>query len=235
MSCFGDLGDAAKRMGLPRAALAGAAALAVACVALVALGVSCQGSPAFVAPGDREGQSEEARTEVSGIDDAVAGGHAPDDSDSAGETEDGAVVTVHIAGAVASPGVISLAEGARVQDAVDAAGGFVDDAAIDAVNLARVVQDGEQVVIPTHEQIEAGAVVQGQIGSSAAEGAPAVVNINSASIEELDTLPGVGEATAQAIVDEREQNGPFASIEDIQRVSGIGEKKFENLKDLICV
>ena len=124
-----------------------------------------------------------------------------------------------------------------MQDAVNAAGGFLSDASPDAINLARVLQDGEQVIIPTLEQVESGTAASASVTGStaAAAGAQVVVNINTAGVEELDTLPGVGPATAQAIVDERESNGPFASIEDIQRVSGIGEKKFEKLKDSIRV
>lgn len=124
-----------------------------------------------------------------------------------------------------------------MQDAVNAAGGFLPDASPDAINLARVLQDGEQVVIPTLEQVESGTAASASVTGStaAAAGAQVVVNINTAGVEELDTLPGVGPATAQAIIDERESNGPFASIEDIQRVSGIGEKKFEKLRDSICV
>lgn len=152
---------------------------------------------------------------------------------------------VHVTGAVAHPGVYRVAADARVQDAVDAAGGLTGDAAGDAVNLARPVADGEQVRVPTQEEVQAqgaGGFQQemGNAATASASGAlPAasgvLVNINTATEAELDALPGVGPATAAAIVLEREEGGPFAKPEDIMRVPGIGEKKFAKLKDAICV
>lgn len=141
-------------------------------------------------------------------------------------------IVVHVGGAVADPGVCELEEGSRVQDAVEAAGGFADGAARDALNLARVLVDGEQVVVPTLEEQKAAA--------SSPEGEPAAagggkVNINVASATELDALPGVGPATAEKIVADREANGPFAAVEDLKRVAGIGDKKFADLADLVCV
>lgn len=103
-----------------------------------------------------------------------------------------------------------------------------------AVNLARKVADGEQVAVPTNEEVAAGSVSAVDVEASAAA-TPALVNINTAGVDELDALTGVGPATAQAIVDEREANGPFSSVEDIMRVSGIGEKKFTKLRESICV
>lgn len=150
-------------------------------------------------------------------------------------------VCVHVSGAVCEPGVYRLTTGSRVDDAVKEAGGFSDDACADAVNLARVVNDGEQIVVPTLEQME-------QAGSSGALGASSVsgesfsaltdsdkVNINTADAAELDTLPGIGPATAEKIVADRQSNGLFSTIEDLKRVSGIGDKKYAQLSDLICV
>ncbi|MFR1640007.1 MAG: helix-hairpin-helix domain-containing protein [Eggerthellaceae bacterium] len=116
-----------------------------------------------------------------------------------------------------------LKEGSRVQDAVEAAGGFAENAAPDALNLARVVADGEQVIVPTIEQQEASAA--GAAASEASASSGGLVNINAATAAELDALPGIGPATAEKIVADREANGPFSAIEDIKRVSGIGEKK----------
>lgn len=157
--------------------------------------------------------------------------------EAASEPEDStpqAVLTVHVAGAVAAPGVYSVPEGSRVQDAVTAAGGFASDASSDAVNLARALVDGEQVFIPTAEQVQAGVVASPASSGQSSEHA-SLVNINTADASALETLSGVGPATAAAIISDREENGPFASIEDIQRVSGIGEKKYEAIKDAICV
>lgn len=138
-------------------------------------------------------------------------------------------VVVHVDGAVVAPGVYVLAEGSRVNDAVLAAGGLSEGADTSALNLASVLADGEKVHVPV-----AGEAPVASSGGSDTEG-PKVVNINTAGVEELDELPGVGEATAEAIVEERERNGPFTSVEDIMRVSGIGEKKFEKLVGRICV
>lgn len=145
---------------------------------------------------------------------------------------DGAVV-VHVDGAVAAPGVYRLeGDDLRVQDAVDAAGGLSAEADTAQTNLAAPLEDGSKVHVPAAG--EAGAQA-GPAAEAAGGGASELVNINTASEAELDELPGVGPATAAAIVEEREANGPFASPEDIMRVSGIAEKRFAKLEDLICV
>jgi len=149
-------------------------------------------------------------------------------------------VKVHVAGCVAAPGVVVLAEGSRVADAVAAAGGLSEGAAADAVNLARVIQDGEQVLIPTAEQATTGsACPQGTDGDAGGQQGAAsdagVVNINTAGTGELQSLPGIGPSTAAKIVEDRKANGPFKSRDDLKRVSGIGEKKYEGIADLICV
>ena len=145
-----------------------------------------------------------------------------------------ATVFVYVSGAVASPGVYELAQGSRVVDAVGAAGGFAADASQDAVNLARIVQDGEQVAIPVVGQ-EPAAPVEGQVGSTEPSGGSSLVNINTATEAELESLPGIGPATAAKIVQSREAEGPFASPEDLMRVSGIGQKKYASLAELVCV
>ena len=138
---------------------------------------------------------------------------------------------VHVSGAVQEPGLYELPEGSRIAAAVEAAGGFSEDAATDGVNLARVLFDGEQIVVPTIEEAAAGSTSEGSSTTSSSS----LVNINTASASELDTLPGIGPATAEKIIADREANGPFTTIEDLKRVSGIGDKKYENLADLICV
>lgn len=148
---------------------------------------------------------------------------------------------VHVDGAVAAPGVVELT-GAdlRVHDAVMAAGGLVEDADTSQVNLAEPLSDGAKIHIPHvgEDLVEQTLPVVGQAETSGATGAgggTTLVNINTASVQELQALSGVGEVTAQAIVDERDQNGPYATVEDLMRVSGIGEKKFAKLRDHICV
>ncbi len=158
---------------------------------------------------------------------------------------------VHVDGAVKNPGVYYLDAGARVIDAVEAAGGLTKKALTASVNLAQGVEDGQQVLIPSTDSTPspsssahdgagasdgAGAASIGKVPSSGSVSTGNnLVNINEAGVEELVTLSGIGEATAAKIVADREANGPFASLEDLKRVSGIGDKKFEALRDAICL
>lgn len=153
---------------------------------------------------------------------------------------------VHVDGAVASPGVYALLlQKPRVEDAVEAAGGLASDADTTSVNLAAPVADGTKVHIPRQgEQVQATAMAGASAGGGGdgaaasavgSGGAGGLVNINTADEVQLQTLPGVGEATAKAIVDDRTKNGPFESPQDLMRVSGIGEKKFAKLEGSICV
>ena len=154
-------------------------------------------------------------------------------------------VMVHVAGAVRHPGVYELDSGARVVDAVEAAGGALADARLSSVNLARPLTDGEQILVPDEDDPQAPVApvtagvgaAPGAVGGTLPGGAlgGAQVDLNSADVAALDTLPGVGPSTAAKIIADREANGPFASAEDLRRVSGIGEKKYEALKDLVCV
>lgn len=147
---------------------------------------------------------------------------------------------VYVSGQVSRPGVYELSPGAIAQEAIDAAGGFTGQADTRLVNLAQSLSDGVQIYVPAvGEEV----VVPPVVESVPAEAAPAgaatssdgKVNINTAGVEELDTLPGIGPATAQSILDYRDANGPFATIEDIMNVSGIGPAKFGQIKDLITV
>lgn len=245
------LRDALMRM--PRSAWVGGVALLAFALAGALIGFgSCSPEPAFMLSSDAaEASSADAvgsEQEQAGVREKDSSDDRPDAGDGASEDADASPerIAVYVSGAVVSPGVYALDEGSRVCDAVTVAGGLCDDAARESVNLARKVSDGEQIAIPTQEQVDSGTAAPqenagAQEGLASAGGAassktPAVpVNINTAGVEELDSLAGIGLATAQAIIDEREANGPFASVEDIQRVSGIGEKKFEKLKESICV
>ena len=150
-----------------------------------------------------------------------------------------AALRVHVGGAVASPGVYEVDAGSRVEDAVEAAGGLAEGAAPDALNLARPLADGEQVIVPTLEEVEQSAAAGSALGAASGAGgaspASGKVNLNTAGADELDALPGIGPATAEKIVADRQSNGPFADVEDLKRVSGIGDKKFAQLVDLVCV
>ena len=154
-------------------------------------------------------------------------------------------LVVHVVGAVATPGVVTLDPGARVQDALDAAGGADPDADLRAVNLARPVQDGEQIPVPlpgetmtTAAPPAAPPAVPSDApsgGSSAAEPAGGLVNINTASAAELETLPGVGPVLAGRIVQWRTDNGTFLSVDDLGEVKGIGDKVLASLRPLVTV
>jgi len=150
--------------------------------------------------------------------------------------EPSGTVFVHVSGAVRHPGVYEMPEASRVIEAVDAAGGLLADASDDSVNLARILVDGEQVVVPTHDEASAGSaappITTGR--SAGVSGAGNLIDLNTADVALLDTLPGVGPSTAQKIVAEREANGKFAAVDDLGRVAGIGPKKLDALKDLVC-
>jgi len=151
-------------------------------------------------------------------------------------------LVVYVCGAVKSPGVVRVPAGARVADALALAGGPGARAEMDGVNLAAKVVDGQQIMVPERgAAVAAGGSASSAAGGSAASaggsvtapGAP--VNINTASLEELDALSGVGPATAQKIIDYRTANGPFKAVDDIKNVSGIGDAKFAAMKDKITV
>jgi competence protein ComEA len=140
-----------------------------------------------------------------------------------------AVLVVQAAGAIARPGVYRLPTGTRVDDLVRAAGGFAPDADPDRVNLAAVLTDGERVYIP-----RAGEAVSDVTGGGPTS-ASQPVDLNTATIDQLDTLPGVGPATAQAIIDYRSQHGRFRSVEDLLNVRGIGRTKLDEIRALVRV
>ena len=128
-------------------------------------------------------------------------------------------VVVHVAGAVKKPGLIRLPSGSRVADAVEAAGGAAKPRDLDSVNLARVLVDGEQILV----------------GKARSESGSTGINVNSASAKELEELPGVGPVLAQRIIDWRTANGPFTSVDDLNSVPGIGDSVLANIKPLVTV
>jgi competence protein ComEA len=139
-----------------------------------------------------------------------------------------AELAVYVTGAVFEPGVCYLPQGSRVEQALQAAGGPKPEADLDRVNLARRVRDEEQIYVPAVGEES----VPAQPGSSSGGD---LINLNTATPAELETLPGVGPALAQRIVEHREAQGPFATIEDITAVRGIGEGLFDEIRDLITV
>lgn len=161
----------------------------------------------------------------------LRGAAAPTESVAVDETTVDAVPTgdvyVHVFGAVAAPGLYVLPEGSRVVDVVAAAGGFLENADGDAVNLARPIGDGEQLHVPV--------VGESPPASAAAPAGDGRVNLNTADAVALDTLPRIGAAMAERIIQWRESNGRFTSVEDLLAVPGIGEKMLEALRDLVTV
>ena len=185
--------------------------------------ISAQNASSVYIPSDQNEQQvdEQAESDDSSKDDVT-------------DKEPEPTIWIHVSGAVVHEGLYELGESSRINDAIEAAGGLVDDATLADINLAQKLVDGQKVYVP-HE----GEVTQTQEGSdgsvSASNSATGLININTASQNELEQLSGIGPSTAEAIVKDREAHGAFASPEDIMRVSGIGPKKFEKIKDEICV
>lgn len=136
---------------------------------------------------------------------------------------------VHISGAVKNPGLYKMTPGSRIADAIDEAGGSLPDANLDAINLARKLNDEDKIYLPTVDE-EVPSEINSTTSSPSSSGS--LININSADKSTLTNIPGVGDKTADKIIDYREKT-QFKSIEDIKNVDGIGDKKFENMKDFI--
>ncbi|MGI6705217.1 MAG: helix-hairpin-helix domain-containing protein [Clostridia bacterium] len=142
-------------------------------------------------------------------------------------------IKVYVTGQVKKQGVVTLPQGSRWEDAVNAAGGLTDQADSLRINLAKRLSDGEAVYIPKIGDEDIPSIASPN--SDGSGGGKQKININTADINTLDQLPGIGPSRAQKIIEYREENGPFKSIEDIKKITGIGEKIFENLKDDITV
>lgn len=152
------------------------------------------------------------------------------------ETEE--KIKVHIAGSVVTEGIVELEEGARVADAIEEAGGTTADANMNQINLAYKLQDGQKIYIPNQneEEYQITTNMEGiQSANNTTSNETDVININTATQTELELLPGIGPSTATKIIDYREENGKFENIEEIKNVPGIGEAKYENIKNKITV
>lgn len=226
-----------KRMDRWAGKLLGHKAVVVAMLVVIAMASGL----AMASFGDRSGNVSFERVEDSGSSVEPGSGDLSDDeseessSKASAETE----VYVDVDGAVASPGVYRLKDGARVSQAIDAAGGLTAEADVTGLNRASKVTDGQKIYVPTvgeqQAALAAGGVEDGAAAASVAGVSSGLVNINTASAAELQTLSGIGPSMAQSIIDERTKNGAFASVDDLMRVSGIGEKKLAKIKDCICV
>jgi len=153
-------------------------------------------------------------------------------------------IVVHVAGAVKNPGVVRVPRGSRVDDAVRAAGGFSAQADPDSINLAQPLEDGVQIYVPRKgDQVQVerriGAVSSAPVSARSEKGSSGTpsgkLNINTASAEQLESLPGVGPVTARAIIEYRQQNGGFRSVDELIEVRGIGPKRLEQIRPYVFV
>lgn len=169
-----------------------------------------------------------------------------EDNNTTNKTKEENVILVHVSGAVNQPGIVALSENSRISDAIEKAGGLKEKACIDEINLAYVLEDGMKIHIPTvEEQIENDNVQNNNIYIKSESNLSteknnnqkkaSKININTATQEELETLPGIGPTTSLKIINYRKENGKFRTIEDIKEVNGIGESKFNTIKDMISV
>lgn len=144
-------------------------------------------------------------------------------------------IYVQISGEIKYPGVYEMENGDRVFQLVEKAGGLTENADLNSINLSKKLIDGEKIIIFAKKVISESSTSISQSGSLSNQPKSNLVNINTASKKELESLPGIGPTLAQRIIDYRETNGYFQTIEDIKKVSGIGDKKFEAIKNLITV
>lgn len=174
----------------------------------------------------------------------VKGGLEPASGAAEAESQPPAALVVHVAGAVAQPGVYHLAEGARVADALAAAGGALPDGVPDRLNLAARVLDGDKIYVPTQSELEPNAellpaaygATQGPTGAvGTADGSAARISVNRASAQELEQVNGIGPAIARRIVEYRAQHGPFERLEDLEAVPGIGPRTLEKIKPYLTL
>jgi len=163
---------------------------------------------------------------------ASGGGPGPAAAVVASPSPSPAVIVVDVAGWVRQPGVYEFHQGDRVIDAIRRAGGGKPRADLTAINLAALLTDGQQIVVWRTGAAHGGGAPG---GSGSNQGVQAIINLNTASLDELETLPGIGPALGQRIIDYREQHGPFHSVDDLLNVSGIGEKRLADLRPKVTV
>lgn len=190
---------------------------------LVGIGITVLVASLGAGSGHREYLADPLPSMSVGADPETSRGHSVESAS--------AEIYVHVLGAVNRPGLYSFRDGARAIDAVATAGGYTDDADRRALNLARFLADGEQIFVPTQAETASGT----SSGSAVSPANGGKINLNSADQAALETLPRVGPSLAARIIAWREKNGRFSSVEDLMSVSGIGDKTFAGLKDLVTV
>lgn len=171
-------------------------------------------------------------TKVSVVNDLGAAAVTATTASRASDSRDGSIV-VHVAGSVRAPGVYELAAGARVVDAVDAAGGLAVGADADVINLAALLSDGQRIYVPRVGEEPSPELSQGGPQDTSVSAGP--IDVNTATAAQLETLPGIGPSTAAAIIAYRDLHGPFASVDDLAEVSGIGDSKLAAIRGLVTV
>lgn len=221
--------------------------IAISIIAIVSIGYYVYGKSGTFAVDENLEISQDNRNDINDNND-----------DDNGDKKNKQMIKVHISGAVNNEGLIELEENSRVADAIDKAGGVKENACMEEVNLAYLLEDGTKVKIPTKEEVQTqkdnnlespsssteivksnnvnlGKSSGSKISVSSNNKNNLKVNINTANQTELETLPGIGTATALKIINYRKENGKFKNVEDIKNVKGIGESKFNNIKELIII
>lgn len=199
--------------------------------------------PAVGSPGD---PGRNAGSSSSDDGDTGDTDHGRGDRGALGDDERGGPIAVHAAGAFVRPGLYRLPSDARVADLLDAAGGAAADASVDALNLAAKLEDGARVYLPRASEVTAGDLAAGSAGMTGSTGggggaaagsasAGGTVDLNTATLEQLDSLPGVGPSTAQAILDYRRERGRFRSVDELLEVRGIGDAKLASMRSRVRV
>ena len=225
--------------------------IAAACILIVIAGIvyicnrsgiDSDGPGGFAVQASADG-AVNAGLESSALDDSLTNDDGITAGDSvAGDDVSSDSIYVHVCGAVKKPGLYEVAADSRIADVIEAAGGFTDKASKNYLNLATIVNDGQKIVVPSKSEVKNGLVAANgepaqQIGQDNLQQSPkaAAVNINTASIEELMTIPGVGESKAKSIIEYRQKNGGFTCKEDIMNITGIKEGVFSKISDYIVV
>lgn len=214
---------------MPSFTLTRAQAVAAAAAALVVVFVAARlfgGHPAGSSPESQVGGGSAASIPEL----TTPTGSSPTE-EPAGAAVSAGMVVVDVTGAVRRPGVYTLRQGARIAEAISRAGGMTRHADSSLVNLAAPLADGEQVLVPA--RAGAGAGVGGAAVAAVGSSPASPVDLNTATVEQLDALPGIGPVTAQKIVDYRTQHGPFTSVDDLDAIPGIGPARIANLKGLV--
>ena len=148
-------------------------------------------------------------------------------------------IKIHITGQVKNSGIFELEYGSRISDAIEKAGGLTEFANLEDVNLAYTLEDGQKLYIPSSEEKEVEYITENNgeniVQETNVSSSNKVINVNKADSSQLETIPGIGPSMAEKIVNYREENGNFQTVEDLKNVSGIGEKKFESMREYVCV